>query len=320
MPLAEGRPGRIVAPGTGLLAVHSQPTLPVPETVPCCAEDAPTTTMGSGPATAPVTSSVPSCTRTRPNEDPPRLSCPLAVRVPGPTLTRSTNPFAVWSARVAPSVPEKAESLPSAPTNSVALAGTELITDPLPASEPTEIVRPFASRTAPAPRTSAVLAGSASPLAASVACDTLVPPFQRALCRSKVVPFASVFCASNPESATAPLPSTGTCTISLPRAPRERPEPFSTSALCGCAPGCSVTSEAAETASEEITRTPSRAMVPPAATITSAVPSSGGTAPPDQLPASDQRPLPPAPVHEKGAAAAASDNKNVNPSALTPAP
>src|SRR6185503_14111005 len=107
---------------------------------------------------------------------------------------------------------------------------------------------------------------------------------------------------------------------SLPRAPRESPAPFSTRALCGCDPGCSVTSEGAETASEEMTRTPSSVMAPPAARVTSALPSSGGGAPVDQFPPSAQRPVPAAPVHVKGAADAASDNKNVNPSALTPTP
>src|SRR5919201_5678480 len=303
MPWLPGRPGRTVAPGSELLAVDREPALPVPESVPWPVLLVSMTVDWFNPPTLPVTSSVPSRTRNRPT-----VNVPGTVSVPAPTLARSMDPFVDWSGSAAPSVPEKVLSVSSKPTNRLAFVPLLLMTVPAPDSDPRASVRPFVSKTEPVARSSRPPDGSASPIALIVAWLTDVVPRQTPLCSWSTEAFAIVPCASKPEIDIAPAARTGTCTESVPRADREMPVPRRTSELAGRVPACNVTFAAVDTASVEMTRVPSRVMVPPAPSVTSAVPSSGGATPPDQLPPSLQRPVPAAPVQLKGEARALNDS------------
>src|SRR6185295_10408535 len=298
MPRLPGKPGLTVAPGTEFCAVHRYPAFPVPDNVPCRPLLASITVYWLNPPTFPFTTSVPSVTRNSPYEPKPpeNVSVPVTVKVPAPTFTRSTYPLRGWSDRAVPTVPENVLSVSSKPAKSVLLVELELITAPAPEREPADSRCPLTLRMAPAPRLSRPLSGSAPlPVAFTIACDTVVEPGQLVAPSSTAVAFAIVLCASKPESVSEPLPRTGTWRTTLPRAPRVNPAPRRTSALRGCVPGWRVTVEEVETVSVEIVRAPSRAMAPPAPMTTSAVPSSGGTAPPAQFPASSQRPVPAAP-------------------------
>src|SRR5205085_8535944 len=113
----------------------------------------------------------------------------------------------------------------SKPAKSVPLLDEVLSIDPAPLKEPIESEWPLTFSHEPAPRVRRLDEGTASPLAVTMACETVVPPLQLPLSRSKVVAVARAVCASNPEKATAPPERTGTWTTRRPRALRERPAP-----------------------------------------------------------------------------------------------